>query len=582
MKFPVIFLTPTLTLFAFQALAQEAPATPAAPAPDASAAPAPAALPPAAAPVPAPTYPVPTLAPAAAAPTAAPELVAPPPPPMPASSGLAKDGNPLAGWHNELFYLRDVDDNFRLYVQGRAQVDFYSYAGPGVSDTTLKPTLFLRRIRPELTGEFFHNWWFSIAGDFGATALDNPDGKTTETSAAGPGVVPTDTTGKYAGAQTAKIQAAPTDVFLNYRADPLFNVQVGQFDAPFMMENRTSDKYIPFMERSLAVRDVGISTNKEIGGMFWGETPDKYWFYSAGLFNGDGQNKLNTDSNGDIMARTFVHPLATEKSELKDLQIGGSFRYGQRDKKYTNYDYNSFSTQGNYTFWKPTYAGSEGTTHILPSGAQFGIAGELRVPISMVDLTSEVVYIHNDTREVQEGDQSVPGALSLRRGDMHGVSYYVQAGIWLGKRDVTGLPGYENMPHVDFSKPDPVDPPHAVQLLVKWEQVHLNYTGASRAGTADTKNIDGDIKANAFSLGANYWISRHIRLTANYVLNMFPDSAPSSATSMGGPVWSSTNRAQAPGNTIQTVAKDAARSDDDARNNAHVLHEFLARIAVAL
>jgi phosphate-selective porin len=584
MKFPVIFLTPTLTLFAFQALAQEAPVAPAAPAPapDAAATPAPAALPPAAAPAPAPTYPVPTLAPSAAYPTAAPELVLPPPPLAPASNGLGKDGNPLAGWHNELFYLRDVDDNFRLYVQGRAQVDFYSYAGPGVSDTTLKPTLFLRRIRPEITGEFFHNWWFSIAGDFGATALDNPDGKTTETSAAGPGVVPTDTTGKYAGAQTAKIQAAPTDVFLNYRADPLFNVQVGQFDAPFMMENRTSDKYIPFMERSLAVRDVGISTNKEIGGMFWGETPDKYWFYSAGLFNGDGQNRLNTDSNGDIMARTFVHPLASEKSELKDLQIGGSFRYGQRDKKYTNYDYNSFSTQGNYTFWKPTYAGSEGTTHILPSGAQFGIAGELRVPISMVDLTSEVVYIHNDTREVQEGDQSVPGALSLRRGDMHGVSYYVQAGIWLGKRDVTGLPGYENMPHVDFSKPDPVDAPHAVQLLVKWEQVHLNYTSASRAGLTDVKNADGDIKANAFSLGANYWISRHIRLTANYVLNMFPDSAPSSATSMGGPVWSSTNRAQAPGNTIQTAAKDSARSDDDARNNSHVLHEFLARIAVAL
>ena len=165
---------------------------------------------------------------------------------------------------------------------------------------------------------------------------------------------------------------------------------------------------------------------------------------------------------------------------------------------------------------------------------------------------------------------------------MHGVSYYVQAGIWLGKRDVTGLPGYENMPHVDFSKPDPVDQPHAVQLLAKWEQVHLSYTGNSRAGLADTKNADGDIKANAFSLGVNYWVSRHIRLTANYVLNMFPDSAPSSATAMGGPVWSSTNRAQAPGNTIQPASKDAVRSDDDARNNAHVLHEFLARIAVAL
>jgi phosphate-selective porin len=599
MKFPSIFLVPTLTLFAFQALAEEAPAnttapsakpnasapaaapTPVTAAPAAATAIAPAPAPTETAPAPAPVAPAPTFPPATA-PTAAPELVAPIAPIAP-SNGLAKDGNPLAGWHNELFYLRDVDDNFRLYVQGRAQIDFYGYAGPGVSDTSLKPTLFLRRIRPEVTGEFFHNWWFSIAGDFGATALDNPDGKN-EASAAAPGVAPTDTTGKYASAQTARVSAAPTDVFLNYRADPLFNVQIGQFDAPFTMENRTSDKFIPFMERSLAVRDVGISTNKEIGAMFWGEMPDKYWFYSAGLFNGDGQNKLNTDSNGDILARTFVHPLAGEKSELKDLQIGASFRYGQRDKRFTNYDYNSFTTQGNYTFWKPTYAGSEGTTHILPSGAQLGVAGELRVPISMVDLTSELVYIHNDTREVQEGFQTGQGvdATSLRRGDMHGVSYYVQAGVWFGKRDVTGLPGYENMPHVDFSKPDPVDPPHALQLLVKWEQVALKYTGASRAGIADLKNADGNIKANAFSLGANYWVSRHIRLTANYVLNMFPDSAPSSATSMGGPVWSSANRAQAPGNTLPPASKDSTRSDDDARNNAHVLHEFLARIAVAL
>jgi hypothetical protein len=92
----------------------------------------------------------------------------------------------------------------------------------------------------------------------------------------------------------------------------------------------------------------------------------------------------------------------------------------------------------------------------------------------------------------------------------------------------------------------------------------------------DTKNADGNIKVNAFSLGFNYWATRHIRLTANYVLNMFPDSAPTSASAMGGPVQSSTNRAIAPGNTLGKAV------NDDARDNAHVLHEFLLRAAVAL
>ncbi len=548
------------------ASAQTVDAPPPAPVATPEALPATAPVEPALAPVVAPPPPI------AATPLSPPELVAPPPPP-PLAGAVGDDGNPLAGWHNGVFYLRDTTDNYRLYVQGRAQVDFYSYAGSGISDTTLKPTLFLRRIRPELGGEFFKSWWFSIAGDFGATNQDNPKGASTETSAAAPGTDPTAATAKYAGAQTVRISAAPTDVFLNYRAHPLFNVQVGQFDAPFTMENRTSDKYIPFMERSLAVRDVGIPTNKEIGLMLWGEMKNKYWFYSAGLFNGEGQNRLNTDSRGDVMMRTFVHPLASDKSALKDLQIGGSLRYGSRDTKWTNYDYPGMSTQGGYAFWSPTYTGSEGTTHIIPSGNQFGLAGEVRVPISNFDLTSEVVYINNHTREAQEGYQG--SGTSLRRGDIHGVSYYVQAGLWLGKRDVSGLPGYENMTHVDFSKPDG-PPANSVQLLAKWEQLHLNYDSASRAGTVDAKNIDGDIKVNAFSLGVNYWASKHIRVTANYVLNLFPDSAPTSATGTGTPVQSASNRAIAPGNTLGKGV------NDDARDNAHSLHEFLLRCAVAL
>jgi phosphate-selective porin len=489
------------------------------------------------------------------------------------ASPLAKDGHPLAGWHNGLFYLRDYNDNFRLYVQGRAQIDTYTYFGPGVAETTLKPTIFLRRIRPELTGEFLGKWQWMLAGDFGATGLDNVRG-TNETSAAAPGAAPTATTGRFAAAQTSRVSAAPTDVFVNYKADSLFNVQLGQYDAPFTMENRTSDKFIPFMERSLAVRAVGIPTNKELGLMTWGEMSNKLFFYSVGLFNGDGQNKLNTDSHGDVFGRVFVHPLATsQKGPLKDLQIGGSIHYGSRDRKYSYYDYPGLSTQGNYTFWSPVYNGAGGQTHVLPSGDQLGVAGELRIPVSIVDVTGELVYINNQTREAIEGFQATN---TERAGSIHGTSYYAQLGIWaMGKRDINGVPGYENPSHLDFKKPDPA-PARALQLLVKWEQVRLNYASAGRDGVADAKNIDGDIKVDAFSFGANLWFTKHVRLSANYVVNMFPDSAPTKATSAGGPVQGSSQRAIAPGNTL------AAGVNDNARDNAHVLHELLFRVAIAM
>jgi phosphate-selective porin len=493
------------------------------------------------------------------------------------NSPQAHDGHPLAGYHNGLFFLRDHHDNFHLYIQGRMHLDWYSYAGGGVPETTLKPTLFVRRVRPEVTGEFLGHWRFMIAGDFGATALDNPKG-TNETQAAAPGVAPTATTGKYASAETTKLGAQATDVFINYRQAPIFNVMLGQMDAPFMMENRTSDKYIPFMERSLAVRAVGIPTNKEIGAMFWGETADRLFFYSLGPYMGDGQNRTNVDSRFDVIGRTFVHPLAASSmakdNPLRDLQVGASFHYGSRDKKWVYYDYPGLSTQGAYTFWSPTYTGANGATHIIPAGDQIGVAAELRVPVGRFDLTAEGVYIKNGTREAIEGFQATN---SERFGDIKGTSYYVMLDYWaLGKRDINGVPGYGNPPRLDFSKSDPPEAPQALQLLAKWEQVSLTYSSASRAGVVDPKNIDGDIKVNAFSLGATYWATKHIRVSLNYVYNMFPDSAPTSASAPGGPTQTSTNRALAPGNTL------GKGIDDGARDGAHDLHEILARFAVAL
>jgi hypothetical protein len=497
-------------------------------------------------------------------------------PPRIDDSALAQDGRPLAGYHNGLFFLRDRHDNFHLYIQGRMQLDWYSYAGSAVSETSLKPTLFIRRLRPEVTGEFLGRWRFMIAGDFGATAIDNPTGRS-EVSAAAPGVAPTAVSGRYAAAETIRFQAAVADAFINYRAMPTVNVMVGQMSAPFTLENRTSSKYLPFMERSLAVRAVGVPTNKEIGAMVWGEPEDRLFYYSIGPYMGDGQNRPNVDSRFDVFGRAFVHPLARvhlSDPSLRDLQIGGSIHYGSRDRKWVDYDYPGMTTQGAWAFWVPSYSGTAGVTHVIPEGTQFAAAGELRVPFDRFDLTGEVVYIDNGTREAIEGFQSTN---SDRFGVMRGVSYYVMAGAWLfGSRDVNGLPGYSNPPRLDWSVSDPVVTDTALQVLAKWEQVSLAYRSASRGGSPDAKNIDGHIRVNALSLGVNYWATRHVRLTLDSVFDVFPGSGPVSAAPAGSAAQTGTNRAVAPANTI------APGIDDAARSHSHTLTELLARVAIAL
>lgn len=484
------------------------------------------------------------------------------------NSPFAHDGHPLAGYHNGLFFLRDHHDNFHLYVQGRVQLDGYGYIGPGVTKTNLKPTLFIRRIRPEVSGEFLGHWRFMLAGDFGATAIDNPRN------------TPTTTTSRYPPTETVRFQAAPTDAFINYRNGSAFNVMVGQMDAPFTMENRTSDKYLPFAERSLAVRAVGIPTNKEIGAMFWGETSDRLIYYSVGPYMGDGQNRPNVDSRFDVFGRAFIHPLAktsmlAKGNPLRDAQIGAGFHYGSRDKDWVFYDYTPMTTQASYAFWTPTYAGSKGTMHIIPNGDQRAVAGELRLPIGNFDVTSEFVYIRNNTREAVEGYEATN---TERFGNIHGIAYYVMLGFWpLGNRDINGVPGYGNPPRLDWSVSDPVIPRQALQLLAKWEQVALTYQSSSRDGLPDgPRNADGDIKVNAFSFGANYWATRHVRLTLNYVHDMFPGSAPVNPTTPDGPAQSSRNRALAPANTLRTGL------DDSARNHSHSLNEIITRIAIAL
>jgi len=470
------------------------------------------------------------------------ETPAPLPPPPPPESEIPP---PLAGWHGGLFYLRDEHDNFRLYFQGRSQIDVYSYFGPGVPDTKLKATLFLRRVRPELSGEVLGHWQWMFAGDFvGAAApVDNPNGA--------PG-----------DAQTVGIRAQATDVFLNYRADRMLNLQVGQYDAPFMMENRTSDKYTPFMERAFAARSFGIPSNKELGAMLWGETADRLLFYSVGVFNGEGQNRPNFDGQAEVMGRVFTHPIGS--GPVKDFQIGGSFRYTGKNSYYVYYNVPNMTTQGNFTFWKSTY----GTTRILPSGIQEAFAGELRLPIDWFDITGELVYVKNNTREALDGQEA---RFTERKGDLHGIAYYAQLGFWpLGNRDINGQPGYENPAHVDFKKKNPDTPAQSLQLLIKWEQLMATYSSASRTNSANP-NTDGDIKMNALSLGANYWATKHVRLTLNYVFNMFPDSTPGTGPYQGSPA----QRAIAPAQTLRTGV------NDDARANAHVSHELLGRMAVA-
>ncbi len=491
----------------------------------------------------------------------------------------APDAYRSAGYHNGNFLIHSPDDVFRLYIMGRVHADWIDQLAAGGSKlppgSGINDGFFLRRARLELAGEFFQTWQWQVGAEFSSsTAIDNPAATqaTPICTLSAKTNTPTCTTVQTNPVEAATVKSIPTDVFVNYAPSPWANVEVGQFYLPFTMENRISDNTTPFLERSLAVRDVGAPLQRDIGAMFWGEAPNRSVYYAVAVMNGDGPNRVNVDTRYDFAARLVVRPFGSD-GPMKWGQIGMSAKYGLRDPAKVAYDLPSLTTQDGFAFWKPTYKDSSGQlVHIIPSHDQLGIAGDVYVPYRNFDLTGEFVYVVDDTREATDGTQL--SLSSQRLGQLEGYAWYAQVGYWfVGSQDIIGYTSYGRPIHVDLSKPQQ-PPEHGVQGVAKFEQMHLWYEGASRGGAPNSKTPNGDIQVDAVEFGVNYWATKHLRVGLNYAVYLFPDSAPVTPSSAGGPFQTSTQRAVAPGQLV------ASGADNSARDSSHTLHEISARVGV--
>ncbi len=298
------------------------------------------------------------------------------------------------------------------------------------------------------------------------------------------------------------------------------------------------------------------------------------FYYALAFLNGDGPNRVNVDSRYEVAARAVVRPLATvSNGPSKWTQVGLSFRQSSADPSKVGYDLPSMTTQGGFAFWKPTYKDSlNRTIHIMPSTGQWGLAADVYVPIEKFDFTGEFMYVEDNTREAVDGYQLSP--FTERLGTFKGYGFYAQAAYWiLGDHDILGYPSYGRPIHINLLAPQRA-PQQGVQVLAKFEQLHMTYDGNARGGDLDSKTPNGTILVNDLELGVSYWATKHLRVGLNYTYYDFPSSEPTTATETGGPVQSATQRAVAP---AQLLAKG---QDDPARDTGHTVHEFQARVGV--
>ncbi len=188
----------------------------------------------------------------------------------------------VAGPEKPPLYVVPRGSEFKLVLGGLIQVNFedgdVSAFEGSFGLNALKDRFRLRRARINLTGEFAENFDFKIEGDFEQS--DGISGNRTDFSG--------------------------TDIWVNWHQFSEAEIKVGQYKAPFGLEQLTSSTKLFTIERSLPTD--ALTPQRQIGIQLWGEPLANLWpeqkdllTYYAGIFNGNGRN-INNNDNNNFMA----------------------------------------------------------------------------------------------------------------------------------------------------------------------------------------------------------------------------------------------------------------------------------------
>lgn len=424
-----------------------------------------------------------------------------------------------AGYADGKFFIRDAHDWFVLLPSARLQIDSYNYVNSlklpnGATDNDSqdprpKSTIFVRRARVEMRGTLAKHFDFHIAGE-------------------------------YASIPGAGAYGSVADAFIIIDYSQYIKVQVGQFDAPFMLENRTSDRLIDFMERSLAVRAFGVPQNKEDGLMLFGWLPKKLAYYSAGVFNGEGQSFKSLDRYPAVVGRAFVAPFAAmagDRQWLQDIWLGGSLWYQYADNLGGSVtpsatggaqgDLPAMTTQGGIGFFSSSFVngrdaeGNDVRSHLTMQGQVLKWALELQVPLlNRFGLRAEMVHQSMGLEQYNDTNPTLAKLVRTRAGAgrLAGYGYYVELFAWvLGGWSFIDTPGLETAPRLKSFKVS--EPRWGLMLAAKYDHVDFDVSGLPASGDGTTNPAWGTYRIDAFEFGINAWLTKHVRLTANYVLN---------------------------------------------------------------
>ncbi len=197
-------------------------------------------------------------------------------------------------------YVQQRGPELKLVLGGFIQTNFedgdvLAFQG-NFGQTALKDRFRLRRARIGMTGDFAEQFDFKIEGDF-----EQSD-----------------------GISSSRTDFSATDIFINWHQFPAAQIKVGQWKAPFGLDQLTPDTSLYTIERTLPTG--AITPDRQIGAQLWGKPLTNIWpeqkdllTYYAGIFNGNGKNTTVNDNNN------FMYVGRLESTLFQDVFGKGSF-----------------------------------------------------------------------------------------------------------------------------------------------------------------------------------------------------------------------------------------------------------------
>ncbi len=277
------------------------------------------------------------------------------------------------------------------------------------------------------------------------------------------------------------------DVYINYTGFDNIEVRAGSFKPAMGLEELGSSNALPLIERSAITTTFAANHIIGLGAIGHGEN----WSLAGGIFNDDAGVQSTDDESLNLTARATWAPINTDNAALH-LGVASSFR--KPDQASNTFDFDSNAEN--------SLQSADSVSAVITTADSANIYG-LESAASWGPLTIQGEYYDISVDNNAGADLNFDGA-------------YAQA-MWV----VTGERRPYSAKKGFFGRivPDkPLDPSRgdwgAVEFAARYSTIDLTDGG-----------ISGGVMDN-YTLGANWYLSKHVRLMANYIMVDTDSTAP--------------------------------------------------------